>query len=328
MPEKTINEISADLRRMYNKANEAAQRENFDYALALYNQVLEKEPAFYECRKALREAQLQKAGGSGGGFFKKMLSGAGNSPQVLKAQAVLHSNPASAIAIAEQILNGDPNSSAAHHIIVDAARALDLPHTGVLSLETLLKNSPKNKGLAIEFAEALSASGGDASRGEQILTELLRARPNDGELAKALKNLSARKTMDKGGYSALEGGQGSYRDILKDKEEAVSLEQEKRVVKAEDVTERLVGEYETRLQTEPNNLKLVRQLAELYTQKKQFDRALEFYDRIRNSEMGNDPSLERAIADTVTRRFDYQTAQLNRPRPTTPNSRPKSRRKN
>ena len=310
MPEKTINEISADLRRIYTKATEAAQRENLDYAIALFNQVLEKEPGLFECRKALREAQFRKAGDSGSGFFKRMLSGAGSSPQVAKAKMAMSKNPAEALAIAEQILNGDPNSSAAHRIIVDAAKALDLPRTGVLSLETLLKNSPKDKGLAIEFAEALAASGGDASRGEQILSELLRARPNDGELAKALKNLSARKTMDKGGYSALEGGQGSYRDILKDKEEAVSLEQEKRVVKAEDVAERLIGEYEARLETEPDNLKLVRQLAELYTQKKQFERALELYDRVRNSETGNDPSLERAIAETVARRFDYQTEQL------------------
>jgi tetratricopeptide (TPR) repeat protein len=310
MPEKTINEISADMRRVYTKANEAAQRENFDYAIALFNQVLEKEPGFFECRKALREVQFRKAGDSSSGFFKKMLSGAGSSPQVAKAKMVISKNPAEALAIAEQILNGDPNNSAAHHLIVEAAQALDLPHTGVLSLEILLKNSPKNKGLAIEFAGALAASGGDASRGKQILSELLRSRPGDSELSKALKNLSAQETMDKGGYSALEGGQGSYRDILKNKEEAVSLEQEKRTVKAEDVTERLIGEYETRLETEPKNLKLVRQLAELYTQKKQFDHALEFYDRIRNSEMGNDPSLERAIAETVVRRFDYQTEQL------------------
>jgi len=310
MAEKDISELSADMRRIYTKAAEAAQRENFDYAIALFNQVLEKEPALFECRKALREAQFRKAGDSGGGFFKKMLSGAGSSPQVAKARMAMNKNPAEALAIAEQILNGDPNNSAAHRIIVGAAQALDLPHTGVLSLETLLKNSPKDKGLAIQFAEALAASGGDASRGEQILSDLLRARPGDGELSKALKNLSARKTMDKGGYTALEGGQGSYRDILKNKGEAVSLEQEKRVVKAEDVAERLIGEYEARLETEPKNLKLVRSLAELYTQKKQFDRALARYDQIRNSEMGNDPSLERAIAETNVRRFDYQAEQL------------------
>ena len=310
MAEKSINEISRDMRVLFTKGQEAAQRENFDYAIALFNQVLEKEPGFYECRKVLREMQFRKAGDGGSGFFKRMLSGAGSSPQVAKAKMAMSKNPAEALAIAEQILNGDPNSSAAHHIIVEAAQALDLPHTGVLSLETLLKNSPKDKGLAIEFAEALAASGGDASRGEQILSELLRARPGDGELSKALKNLSARKTMDKGGYSSLEGGQGSYRDILKNKEEAVSLEQEKRVVKAEDVAGRLIGEYEARLETEPKNLKLVRSLAELYTQKRQFDRALALYDRIRDSEMGNDPSLERAMANTIVRRYDFQLEQL------------------
>ena len=76
-------------------------------------------------------------------------------------------------------------------------------------------------------------------------------------------------------------------------------------------TERLIGEYETRLQTEPDNLKLVRSLAELYTQKKQFDRALEFYDRIKTSGMGNDPSLDTAIANTIVRRFDHQISELN-----------------
>ena len=157
----------------------------------------------------------------------------------------------------------------------------------------------------------VAAIGGDTSRGGKDPDRTCCARsPDDGELKQALKDLSARKTMDEGGYTALEGGQGSYRDILKNKKEAVSLEQEKRVVKTEDVTERLIGEYEARLQTEPNNLKLVRSLAELYTQKKQFDRALELYDRVKNSEMGNDPSLERAIADTIVRRFDYQVEQL------------------
>ena len=53
----------------------------------LFSQVLEKEPAFYECRKALRAAQFKKAGdGGGSGFFKKMMSGAGSSPQIAKAK--------------------------------------------------------------------------------------------------------------------------------------------------------------------------------------------------------------------------------------------------
>jgi tetratricopeptide (TPR) repeat protein len=309
MAEKEINEISRDARVLFNKANEAAQRENLDYAIALYNQVLEKEPGFFEGRKALRELQLKKTGG-GGGFFKKMLSGASSSPLVAKGQIALRTNPASALALAEQILNSDPNSSAGHRLVVQAAQSLELPRTGTMSLEVLVKNSPKDKSLAIEFAEALSASGGDTRQGERILAELLRHSPNDGELNQALKNLSARQTMDEGGYAALEGGKGSYRDILKDKKEAVSLEQEKRVVKTEDTTERLIGEYEARLETEPKNLKLIRSLAELYTQKNQFDRALELFNRVKNSDMGGDSSLERAMANTVVRQFDFQLEKL------------------
>jgi len=313
MAEKSINEIPRDVRMLFIKASEATQRENLDYAITLFNQALEKEPGFYDCRKALREAQFQKCG-AGGGFFKKMWSGAGSSPQIAKAKMAMSKNPAEAMAIAEQILNSDPNNSAAHRIIVDAATALELPRTAVLSYETLSNNSPKDRDLAIAFARALAAAGdvtgGEHNRGEQILMDLLRETPNDGELNQALKDLSARKTLDQGGYAALEGGQGSYRDILKNKKEAASLEQEKRVVKAEDVTERLIGEYEARLQTEPNNLKLTRSLAELYTQKKQFDRALELYNRIKSSDMGNDASLENAVTVTIVRRFEHQLEQL------------------
>ncbi len=310
MAEKQLNEVSRDARALFTRGTQALAQDNLDYAITLLNQALETEPGFFDCRKALRDAQMRKAGDGGGGFFKKMLSRAGSSPQEAKARMALGKNPAEAMAIAEQMLNSDPNSSAAHRIIVDAGNALEMPRTVAMSYEVLVKNSPKDKDLAIEFARAVSAIG-EGSRAENILMELLREMPGDGDLNMALKDLSARKTMDEGGYAALAGGGGSYRDILKDKKEAESLEQEKRVQKSEDVTERLIAEYEERLQTETNNIKLVRSLAELYTQKKQFDRALELYDRVKKSDMGNDPSLDQSIAGTVVKRFDFQLEQLN-----------------
>src|ERR1019366_1005512 len=161
MAEKIVNEISRDARLLFTKAVEASQRDNLDYAIALFNQVLEKEPAFFDCRKALRAAQSRKAGETSSGFFKKMLSGAGSSPQVARAKMTLNKNPAEAMVIAEQILNGDPANFSAHRIIVDAARALGLPKTGILSFETMAKNSPKDKALLIEYAEAVAESGGD-----------------------------------------------------------------------------------------------------------------------------------------------------------------------
>ena len=88
MPEKSINEISPDLRRLFTKANEAAQRDNADYAIDLYCQILEKEPGLLECRRLLRAEQQKKAAKSTSGFFKKMMSGAGSSPQIAKAKMI------------------------------------------------------------------------------------------------------------------------------------------------------------------------------------------------------------------------------------------------
>lgn len=311
MAEKNLNALPPDLRRLHTKAMEAAQRDNFDYATTLFCQVLEREPSVFDCRKALRQTQARKSARTSSGFFKKMMNGAGASPQIAKAKLALHKNPAEAMAIAEQVLNNDANNSFAHRIIVDAAQALEMPQTAVLSLEMLVRQSPKDKALVVEFANTVSETGGATELAERVLDDLVRSTPYDPELLQAQKNLSAHKTLDQGGYNALEGGEGSFRDVLRNKEEAVSLEQEQRVQKSEDVAERLISEYETRLQTEPDNLKLLRSLAELYTQKNQFAKALELYERIKQSDLAGDASLDRAIADTTVRQFDYQIAQLN-----------------
>ena len=293
---------------LFTKGNDALQRENYDYAIDLFTQVLTKEPFVYDCRKALRSAQLRKAG-TGGGFFKKMLSNASSSPMIAKGQMALRKDPLDALQIAEQILNSDPNSSPAHRLVVDAATALEMPRTAVLSLEILVRNSPKDLDVAIKLADRL-ADTGDVNRAERILSSLYAEHPTENDLAHALKNISARKTMDKGGYDALADGKGSYRDILKDKEESVSIEQENRQVKTEDTVQRLIDEKELRLKTEPQNVKLLKDLAELWTQKKQFDRALAYYEQLKSTESGGDASLDKSIADTTIRKFEHQASLL------------------
>ena len=72
----------------------------------------------------------------------------------------------------------------------------------------------------------------------------------------------------------------------------------------------LMHEYEGRLKAEPNNLKVLRNIAELYAQKREFDRALGYYERIRATEGGTDPSLEKAISDTQLKKFEHLKAQL------------------
>ena len=143
MPEKTFSDIPRNLRELYDKGNAALQKKNYDYAIAIYNQVLQSEPAFYPCREALRASQFAKAG-TGGGFFKKVFGTASNSPLIAKAQIQIRTNPRDALATCEQILNSDPNNSQANKLLAEAAMSLDLPKTAVLSLEISFRNSPND----------------------------------------------------------------------------------------------------------------------------------------------------------------------------------------
>src|SRR5947208_5569017 len=154
MPEKTLNEIPRDVRELYQKGATALQRQSFDYALAILQQVFQKEPGFFDCRQALRAAQFKKAGTSTS-FFKKMLGGAGSSPMIAKAQLSMRKEPLEAIQTLEQVLSSDPSSSTAHKMLAEAALAADLPRTACLSLEILLKNSPGDYNLNMQYGEAL-----------------------------------------------------------------------------------------------------------------------------------------------------------------------------
>lgn len=186
---------------------------------------------------------------------------------------------------------------------------IEMPRTAVLSLEIVYRNAPKDKEAGMKLAEALDLAG-EPKRAEKIYEELRTNFPNDNEVFMALKNHSARDTMDKGGYNALASGQGSYRDILKDKEQSVRLEQENRQVKASDTTEELLKDWETRLAAEPNNLKMLRNLAETYSQRNEFDRALGYYERMSAIDGGVDSALAKQIADLKVKRFSHALANL------------------
>jgi tetratricopeptide (TPR) repeat protein len=309
MPEKLLNEIDRPLREQYEKGLAALDRNNLDYALAIFEPLLVREPGFFDCRQALRATQFKRVG-SGGGFFRKVLGTASNSPLLAKAQMALRHNPLEAIETAEKILRQDPQNQSAHRLLAEAALAVDFPRTATLSLEIAHKHNPRDKPTALSLCRCLSRLGQNA-RAEQILDELAREWPADPEIYQAVKDLAANRTMQEGGYEGLAGGEGSYRDILHDKDQAISLEQEQRQVKSEDVAQKLIGECEAKLAADPQNMRLLRSLGDLHAELKQWDRALEYYERIIAVEGRADPSLEKLIADTRVRQLDAAMETLN-----------------
>jgi len=307
MPEKGINEVPRALREQYEKGVAATQRNNLDYALSILTAILKQEPAFFPAREALRDAQFRKVP-ERRGFLKRMVRSAGSSPQLAKAQIELRNHPEQALHTAEQLLNSDPHSVAAHKIVAAAATALDLPKTALFSLQVAFKTSP-DKDTALKLSEAL-AEAGQVDRADAVLTDLAKTFPNDPEIGQALKDLSARRTLREGGYAALEGGGGSYRDVLRDKAGTAARGRQDREITSVESALGVIQEHEAQLAREPENQRLRRALAELYTQQRQYDRALELYQQIIEKEGMAEPSIQKAITATMLRRFDDQLAAL------------------
>ncbi len=310
MPEKPLSQISFSTRELFDKGIAAVEKNNLDYAVTLFMQVLRLEPGFYEAREALRATQHKRAAGKRS-LFRKFV---GSASSLTRGQVALRNNPQDAILVAEEALNEDPGNAAAHELLASAAMALGLPKTAVLSLEVAFKHKPTDRSLALELAEALGQLGNRA-RAEKILRDLLRTYPNDVEINEHLKNMLANRTLHEGGYGQLESGEGSFRDILKDKDEARLLEQQSRLVKAESVARDLISEHEARLAKDPENLRLLRDLADLHLKKKDFAGATRYFEAYLAKAGVNDPMILEALKNARLAEFDHLIQSLDKTHP-------------
>ncbi|MEN9734777.1 MAG: hypothetical protein RLZ45_2772 [Verrucomicrobiota bacterium] len=305
MSEKSIDQIPFSTRELFDKGVAAVEKNNLDYAVTLLMQVLRLEPGFYQAREALRATQHKRSAGKRS-LFRKFV---GSASSLTRGQVALRTNPHDALMIAEEVLNDDPGNVLAHELLAKAATLAGYPKTAVLSLEVALRSQPSNRQVAIDLAEALCVVGSRA-RAEKILRDLLKANPGDPDINQRLKNTLADRTLHEGGYVQLEGGGGSFRDILKDKEEARQIEQENRLVKDVEVAATLGSELESRVAQEPENLRLLRDLADLYLKQERFAEAIRTLELYLEKAGVQDPLILEGLRDARLAEFDHRIRSL------------------
>lgn len=300
MAEKNSSNINPRANEFYQKALAALERNNLDYAIEMFIQALNIEPGFIKARRNLRAAQMKKNESAGG--FKRMLVATKLQPLLTKARVVLQRNPSEAMTLAEQALTEDPKSGQALMILAEAAEVATLPDTVVQTLETYTRLNPKDT-KALHWLARSYTTTGQHEQGREIYERLLQINPNDFEAQKGIKDSTAHGAMAGGGW---EESTTSFRDKLKDKDESVALEQQSRMVRAEDMVENLIKEKLEALAKEPENPVIQRELGKLYAQKENFEEALRYLEALHAKEGGSDPSLEREIADTKIKRLESQ----------------------
>ena len=306
MAEKSKKEVEPQAREFFDKGLVALRKENLEYATKLFEQALRREPGFFECREALRLNQFKRAGKKSG--FFRMFGKTTSSSLLPKGQLALKKDPLEAIEVAEQILNDDPYSVLGNKLLAEAATAARFPRTAVFAWDLVMKQQPDDKANTMKYCQAL-VNNDEVAKAEESCAALARAHPTDQEVLQLSKNLTASRTLSEGGYDKVASGEADYRAVLKDEKEAVLLEQENRRSEQESTAENLIAEYEKRLKDDPDNLKLIRSLAELHCRIKHFEKSIGYYERFNKTNLRSDAAVDRAIVDTKLLQFDWRIEQ-------------------
>jgi predicted Zn-dependent protease len=288
MAVKTEKELSETQRSHWLKAVAAIELRNFDYAISLLQGILKKEPEFLTGRQLLRRAEVTKAKSAKKGFFNISTAAIA----VMKAQREIKKDPKQAVEMLEKVLEEEPYNRQANLVLKEAAMAAGWPEIGVFALRTLLEDNPRDVKVLHELGR-LHHELGEHEQEVEIYNQITEIKPLDAEALRLGKDASARASMRSGGWTEAE----SYRDLIKDKDVAISLEQESRMRLSGESLDRQIAQTYARHQAEPANVDLARRLGALNENKEDFEAAIGWYQYAVDLTKGADTGLIRKVSD-------------------------------
>ncbi len=304
MPEILISDLDSRLQKQVENARFAIDRGNLDYAIEICSGVLEAQPGCLPVRKLLRAAQMKRAKGKNK-FMTKTFGGISAAPFLMSGSSKVKKDPSKALDAAEKALTKDPSNGGAHKLLAQAAKAMELPETVAFAWECIRDHSPENISVLLSLGNAYV----EANRGEDAVAvgeQILRLQPGNAEAQELLKTASVSQSLSRGGW---ESEDSSYRDKLKDAKEAVALEQASKFVTGEDATKELIEQAIQKSEAEPKNLNHYRTIVDGYQQIKDFDKAIEWLDKARQTEAGAaDATLAKQYAELQLKKLEGEIA--------------------
>src|SRR5262249_13866164 len=134
---------------------------------------------------------------------------------------------------------------------------------------------------------------GDHENEVEVYNQITTINPLDAQAPRLCKDALARASMKGGGWTEAK----SYRDLIKDKDEAIYLEQQSRIRLTGEAIDQQIAEAYTRHQAEPENLDFARRLGALNEKKEDFETAIRWYQYAADLTKGLDTGLLRKISD-------------------------------
>jgi len=300
MPVKTESDLSETQRAHWLKAVAAIELRNFGYAISLLQGILRQEPEFLTGRRLLRRAEVAKTKAA----KKSMFNISTAAIAVMKAQRELKKDPKRAVEMIEKVLEAEPYHRQANLLLKQAAVTAGWPEIGVFALRTLLEENPRDVKVLHELGRLYHALG-QSEEEVEVYNRITAINPLDAEALRLGKDASARASMASGGWTEA----ASYRDLIKDKELAVSLEQQSRIKLSDESLDQQIADAHAAHQAQPENVDLARRLGTLHEHKNDIESAIAWYQYAVDLTKSSDAGLVRKVSDLKFKQLDRQISE-------------------
>jgi tetratricopeptide (TPR) repeat protein len=278
-----------DLSKHLENASEAVKRRNFPLAVKIYGQVLQIQPDYGDARAGLRRALFAKAAQRAPSKLVAMLFGGVH--LLTGSVCSLVGRHAAAARAFERYLALDPLAEGANLKLGAALRKAGLQKSALAVFQSYAEAQPRCLE-ACRAAGALSYAQGKVAQALAMYEQALKVDPRDQESLKARKDLAAEGALRSSGIEKAQ----SSRELIKDKEQQRQLERQDRLQMSPEEIEKELEELESKLQSAPDDQKLLRRVAKLREMAKDLGGALDLIDRLLGLQPG-DTDLQELAGD-------------------------------
>ena len=203
---------------LYDKACEAANKGNYDYAIELYREVLRREPEYEGARVLLRGTERRRQNESGGGTASALMALLKGMVPIIKAK-LSGSESLKKIEHVEDFLEENPRHVGGLLMVGHACLDAGFKGTAVNTYKDALSIQPENK-RALWALARIQEEAGEMGEALRAYTVLQRLEPNNRDLAHKLRDVHAARHMQ---TSGMEGAE-SFRDWIRDEGAAIEGE--------------------------------------------------------------------------------------------------------
>ncbi|MCD6405481.1 MAG: tetratricopeptide repeat protein [Planctomycetes bacterium] len=263
-----------DNSRLFQRASEAVDKGNYDYAIELFLQIVASDPDDIKTRMSLRQVEktkFEKSGAGKGQAVAAAFAGLGN--LVAAGIAVLFRNRDAAIMQYEKYLVRYPASPFVLGLLASSLSNSGREDSAIIVLEFLRQNKPDHVKTLRKLARIYAARN-DITRAVQRYEMILQYRPRDIEASKQIHNLAATESIQEG-WDKNE----TFQEKIRDREGAARLEQAQHIVRTADQAADAVERVRKDLEEKPDSPVLWAELGDFQRRRGDYTASVKAYQK-------------------------------------------------